>query len=148
MKVVIAVDGSHAAQHALRAFLRLATGFAVPPQVRLVAVVDYADLPGSLSKAPADAPDLLAEEATTALAVATELCGSLDENAKGIVLRGHVADEVLRVAEQFGADLVVVGTHGRKGVRRAVLGSTCESILRRSARPVLAVRQPAVFEEN
>lgn len=141
MKVVIAVDGSHVAHHAVRAFLRLAVGFAVPPEVRLVAVVDYADLPESLSKAPPNAPDLLAEEATTALAMATQLCSSLGENVEGVVLRGHVADEVLRFAEQFGADLVVVGTHGRKGVRRAVLGSTCESIIRRSARPVLAVRQ-------
>lgn len=140
MKAVVAVDGSHVAMNAVRAFLQLAEDFTTPPEVRLVAVADYADVPGSLGKAPPDAPDLLAEEAATALAMATELCRKLDGHVQEIILHGHVTERILQYAGQFGADLIVVGTHGRKGVRRAVLGSTCENILRSSPIPVLAVR--------
>ena len=144
MKAVVAVDGSHVSMNAVRAFLRLAEESITPPQVRLVAVADYADVPGSLGTAPADAPDLLAEEAATALAMAAELCSKLDGRVQEIILHGHVTEQILAYAGQFGADLIVVGTHGRKGVRRAVLGSTCESILRNAAIPVLAVRHDAV----
>ena len=143
MKVVIAVDGSHVAHRAVRAFLQLAMELAVPPEIRLIAVVDYADLPETLAKTPPDAPDLLAEQAGTALAMAQELCAHLGTHAQGIVLRGHVVDEIIRFAQEFGADLIVLGTHGRKGFRRAVLGSACEGVIRRATVPVLAVRHEA-----
>jgi len=50
----------------------------------------------------------------------------------------HVADLVAR----SGADLVVIGTHGRRGVERALLGSVAEAILRLSPVPVLMLRVP------
>ena len=55
------------------------------------------------------------------------------------MLQGHVVSEVLTYAGQVGASMIAVGTHGRKGIRRAVLGSTCEGLLRESKIPVLAV---------
>jgi nucleotide-binding universal stress UspA family protein len=45
-----------------------------------------------------------------------------------------------RLVEQRGADLVVMGTHGRRGLRRMVLGSVAERLLRISTVPVLMVR--------
>jgi nucleotide-binding universal stress UspA family protein len=50
-----------------------------------------------------------------------------------------LADEVAR----WRADLVVLGTHGRRGLRRMVLGSDAESVVRTSPVPVLLVRAPA-----
>ncbi|GAB3670509.1 universal stress protein [Halopiger thermotolerans] len=47
---------------------------------------------------------------------------------------------VLMVAEEYGADLIVMGTHGRTGVDRYLLGSVTERVLRRSDVPVLTVR--------
>jgi nucleotide-binding universal stress UspA family protein len=46
---------------------------------------------------------------------------------------------VRAVAEEVDADMVVIGTHGRKGIARALLGSVAEKILRTSTRPVLAI---------
>ena len=43
-------------------------------------------------------------------------------------------------AEQWGADLIVVGTHGRRGFRRLLLGSVAENLIRISTKPVLLVR--------
>jgi nucleotide-binding universal stress UspA family protein len=52
---------------------------------------------------------------------------------------GGVAREILRDAESAGADLIVMGTHGRSGFERLALGSVTEKILRKATCPVLAV---------
>ncbi|HEY8368052.1 MAG TPA: universal stress protein [Thermodesulfobacteriota bacterium] len=57
------------------------------------------------------------------------------------VLRGSTPDAIVRAAEAEGASLVVVGTHGRGGVRRLLLGSVAERIVRTSPCPVLTVRE-------
>ncbi len=53
---------------------------------------------------------------------------------------GDPADTVLRVAAEERADLIVIGTHGRSGLRRAVLGSVAEAVCRKAACPVATVR--------
>ena len=52
------------------------------------------------------------------------------------VLEGDPAATILNVAAEIGADLIAMGTHGREGVRRVVLGSVCESVVRRAPCPV------------
>lgn len=51
-----------------------------------------------------------------------------------------VADTILRQAKKQKADLIVLGTHGRRGIRRILLGSDAEAVLRESRVPVLLVR--------
>lgn len=55
---------------------------------------------------------------------------------------GVPADEIVRYAEQHGIDLIVMGTHGREGVMRAMLGSVAETVVRRASCPVLTVHHP------
>lgn len=56
-------------------------------------------------------------------------------------LRSEVAaDEITRLAVEVEADIIVVGTHGRRGMSRLVLGSVAESVVRRAECPVLVVR--------
>ena len=57
---------------------------------------------------------------------------------------GRVADAIVDEATSAGCDLIVIGTHGRRGLNRALLGSDAESVLRASPVPVLLVRAPAV----
>ena len=57
---------------------------------------------------------------------------------------GRVADAILQEAKSSGCDLIVIGTHGRRGFSRALLGSDAESVLRDSPVPVLLVRAPGV----
>jgi len=56
------------------------------------------------------------------------------------VVAGRVSDLVLEEAAAWQADLIVIGTHGRRGVRRVLLGSDAEQVLRGAAVPVLLVR--------
>ena len=59
--------------------------------------------------------------------------------AAAILRTGHAADEVLAVAKETKADLIVLGTHGRRGIPRALLGSVAEKIVRTAQAPVLTV---------
>ncbi|MCY1245043.1 Universal stress protein family protein [compost metagenome] len=52
----------------------------------------------------------------------------------------EIAERIEVEAETCNADLIVIGTHGRRGVRRLVLGSVAEGLIRVSNRPVLLVR--------
>ena len=60
-------------------------------------------------------------------------------------LSGRAAPEIVAHAKKVGADLIVMGTHGRSGFQHALLGSVAERVLRHSPCPVLVVpvRQPA-----
>lgn len=57
-----------------------------------------------------------------------------------VVLGPNPGEAIVEAAEAWGADLVVVGTHGRTGVRRLVLGSVAEYVVRHAKCPVLNVR--------
>jgi nucleotide-binding universal stress UspA family protein len=56
--------------------------------------------------------------------------------------QGDAAEEILRLAEEIPCDFIVLGTHGRTGVGRLLLGSVAERVLRKAACPVLTVKNP------
>jgi universal stress protein A len=53
---------------------------------------------------------------------------------------GDARDVIDRAAEQLGADLIVMGTHGRRGIRRILLGSVAETVVRTAPCAVLTIR--------
>lgn len=70
---------------------------------------------------------------------------------KGIKLETSIEqadprEGVLEAAEKTGADLIVMGTHGRRGISRALIGSVTEAIVRTSAIPVLTIHAPTMTE--
>jgi nucleotide-binding universal stress UspA family protein len=54
---------------------------------------------------------------------------------------GDPAGEIVRIAEDEGAELIVLGTHGRTGVTRLLMGSVAEVVVRRAPCPVLVYRE-------
>jgi nucleotide-binding universal stress UspA family protein len=65
----------------------------------------------------------------------------ISENAiKVVVLEGHPASELLSYSESHAIDLVVIGTHGRKGIDRLLIGSVADKVTRSSKVPILLVR--------
>ena len=58
------------------------------------------------------------------------------------LVRGYPADEIARLAEEEAVDMVVMGTHGRTGLTRLLMGSVAEAVVRRAGCPVLTIRQP------
>ena len=65
-----------------------------------------------------------------------------DLRTEHVVLHGEEIEVALTdYADEIAADLVVIGTHGRRGLRRLVMGSVAEKIVRKAKRPVLTVRE-------
>jgi nucleotide-binding universal stress UspA family protein len=59
-----------------------------------------------------------------------------------VLLNGDPAEEIVRYGRDAGMDLIVMGTHGRTGVERLVLGSVAEKVLRDASCSVLVVKLP------
>ena len=59
------------------------------------------------------------------------------------LLEGPVVETIVKHAEQAGASLLVLGTHGRSGFQRFILGSTAERVVRTASLPVLTVHLKA-----
>ena len=62
---------------------------------------------------------------------------------QGRVLTGYAAEEILRLAEAERIDLIIMGTHGRKGIDRILFGSVAEKVVKSATVPVLTIRPAA-----
>ncbi len=60
------------------------------------------------------------------------------------LLAGDPADAIIRLAETDNIDLIVMGTHGRRGLSRLLMGSVAEAVVRAAPCPVLTVKQPVL----
>lgn len=144
-RILVPVDGSPTSRRGLEEAVRLAGTLGAA--VRLVHVVDETPLTlnpeaatatGALiEQFAANGRQVLAEAQAAATAAGVQVSTALHEN-----IVGRVADRILEEAASWPADLVVMGTHGRRGLSHAVLGSDAEAVVRSAKVPVLLVRQP------
>ena len=145
-KILVAVDGSTASAKGLREAIRLAKTDSA--RLFILHVVDeypaFAALDGMMAGAPgADLVPAMREGGKRVLAKAEGVARKQKVKAKAILremLSGPAAYPIVREAKKLGADLIVLGTHGRRGVRRLVLGSDAEQVVRTASIPVLLVR--------
>lgn len=146
--ILIAVDGGTTSQRGLAEGLRLAK--ATGGRVMLVHVVNALILESEIAstayhQALAEAfrragSDILENAARAARAACVPFEQKIIEK-----IGAHASDEIIAAAKDWRADLIVLGTHGRRGLTRLVMGSDAELILRQSPVPVLMVRdQPEV----
>ena len=142
-KILVPVDGSPTATLGLDEAIKLAklTGAAI----RLLNVVDLwalAMTPDGIGATP-DLLTLLKESGRATLADAKARVDAAGVHADTVLadsLGGRVFELIIDEAARWGADLIVIGTHGRRGVGRLVLGSDAEQVVRLSPVPVLLVR--------
>lgn len=85
--------------------------------------------------------DALEKEGRRAIDTVAEQAEESDVEAVTAVRRGNPHDDILTYAAEHDINLIVVGTHGRTGVKRALLGSVTEDIVRHSEIPVLTVHR-------
>lgn len=130
-RILVPVDGSEPSRQALNEALRFARGVEDRPvvQVRVLHVLDDAlDQTELVGHGNAVLAEAVEQGAAAAITVSPLMKPAMD---------GSIAAAVLAEALACGADLIVMGTHGRKGLRRAVLGSVAEEVIRDSPVPVL-----------
>jgi nucleotide-binding universal stress UspA family protein len=76
----------------------------------------------------------------TAIAEAIDAIGSSVDDVRPTVVWGHPASEICRYARENDVDLIVIGSHGRSGIREALLGSVSHAVSNRASCPVTIVR--------
>lgn len=139
--VLVAVDFSSASRRAMELAVRWF------PDAQISAVTAYGTSRRSHLGDGREAGDAAAETHRLALkGFLDEVAGLLDERGKRaigqispVVGRGWAEDVILRAAEEQKPDLIIVGTHARGGLQRAVLGSVAEWVLTEAPCDVLAV---------
>ena len=143
--ILVPVDDSPTAQRGLDEALALARQ--LDSALHMLHVVDARLLLAHVSEHAS--PDALLSdwhaEGERMVSASVERARTIGLTATGVVRYDphlRVCDMILREAKQAGAKLIVMGTHGRRGMTRAVLGSDAELVLRESAVPVLLVRTP------
>ena len=147
--ILVPVDGSPTSNLGLDESIKLAklSGGCL----RLVHVLDGLMFVTGLEYCTADLPGLMEETGEEILRNAktrAEASGIAVETVLSQTCGGRVCDVVSEQARLFGADLIVIGTHGRRGIGRLVIGSDAEQIARTAAMPVLMVRAPEFDAET
>ncbi len=140
-KIVVPLDGSELAEEAFREAVPLARAFGA--ELVLVGVLDLtAGMYDVYAEAfdPVDLRTQLEKFLTGALDRARERVEAEGVKARSVFRVGVPHEEIAAVAEEEGADLVVMTTHGRKGLSHLLLGSVTEKVIRTAPCPVLVVR--------
>ncbi|MBJ6988624.1 MULTISPECIES: universal stress protein [unclassified Devosia] len=145
--ILIATDGSELANKALSAALELAklNGASV---IALTSTDPIVSALGGGSFGAIDAGSILSEleesyakHAKTILAQARDIAQAQGVNIETRYLAEHrPADAILEAAEKIGCDTIVMGSHGRRGFQRMLLGSQAAEVLARSTIPVLVIK--------
>lgn len=146
-KILVPIDGSPTAQRALDEAVRLASKLG--SEIDLIFVVDNSDMLYSVGYY--DPATLRQEQVAfghkTLDAVAAGLAASGIAHTTHVIEEpvavGDVSGTILDCAARFGAELILLGTHGRRGMRRLVMGSVAEGVVRKATLPVLLIHADA-----
>jgi nucleotide-binding universal stress UspA family protein len=144
--VLIATDGSDLAQKAESVGLTLAK--ALNAQVTAVAVTEPWEAFSMAALAERGMPNPVADYDECMAAAANRILWSASETAKKIsvscatlhVKDRHPAEGIIETAKEQGCDLIVMASHGRRGISRALLGSQATKVITLSPVPVLVCR--------
>lgn len=125
-RVLVPVDGSEIADRALDEAINLSKGHPVELKIVFIGSDDessHAVIETAMTRA-----------VNAGLQPESGLLGKFETE--------EIADVILQGAKEWGADLIVMATHGRRGVAHLILGSVTEGVIRASPVPVLVVRAP------
>jgi nucleotide-binding universal stress UspA family protein len=144
-RILVPVDGSACSAHGLAEAIRLAKNQG--GSIRLMHVVNEFILDPAYSP-QAYSPNVIEAIKESGKAVLERAAG--DVRKAGVVcdtvllesVGGPAADFIVAQAKEWPAELIVMGTHGRRGLRRLALGSDAESVVRLAPVPLLLVRLP------
>ena len=145
-KILVPVDGSGTSANGLNEAIKVAKSLG--SGLRLVHIVnefvfDYSYSPATYA---VDVVESLRERGKTILEESAALARRQGITPETVLLEsigGPAADLIVAQAKDYHADLIVMGTHGRRGLRRLALGSDAEQVVRLSTVPVLLVKGEA-----
>ena len=140
----VAVDDSDPSDAAVEFALELAR--AEKAQLIFCGVADTAYLTGNAAAYAFEPGPMLAEMHEAVMATVTAAADRARESGlrcEAIVVDGSPASVIPKVAQSHHARAIVIGTHGRRGLRRWLVGSVAESVVQNSPIPVVVIRGPS-----
>jgi len=143
-KIIIATDGSDMSKNAIKTGIDIAhyakgciAAVYVIDISRLSHLPGYAMLPGLKEKIS----QLMREEGKQATQYAEDLARIMNVPCQKIVVQGNPSIEILKSAREIEADLIVIGSMGRTGFEKILLGSVAEKVVLQSSIPVLMIKE-------
>ena len=136
MKLLVAIDSSPGSSTVVDEVAR--RPWPSRTTVCVLHIIDWSQLPSDASLIHA-----VKQSAYVLVKSASDKLGKVELQANAKVLEGHPRTTVAEYAKEWGADLVLVGSHGASGLVRFLLGSVAQAALRRSPCSVEIVRRPA-----
>ena len=144
-RILVPIDGSAPSEAAVALALRMAKDWS--SELVFASIVDSDRIVAECASTAYGDPLPIVEAMTES---AGQLLGAAAQQARdaGVASRtalerqGSAVPGILEAAKRERADLIVMGSHGRRGLSRLVMGSTTEGVLRASELPVLVVREP------
>jgi nucleotide-binding universal stress UspA family protein len=138
-RILVPTDGSAATHEAIEHAVDLAAEHgATIHALYVVNSASFASLP--VESSWENVASLLDEEGAAALDDVEKIASERGVPVERVLIEGNPSREIVRYGENENCDLVVMGTHGRGGIDRLLLGSVAEKVVRSSSVPVLTVR--------
>jgi nucleotide-binding universal stress UspA family protein len=137
-RILVPVDGSEPAMMATQYAVVLAKTFGAKLKVIYVDTgADALELPEEL-----EADEVMdgLHPSARGLAVAKTMCERNGVECEAEVIQGGVAKRIVAAADDFDADMIVMGDTGRTGLKRVALGSIAETVLKGSEKPVFVIK--------
>jgi nucleotide-binding universal stress UspA family protein len=136
--ILIATDGSEYIKKAVDYGIELASNTGA--KLHVIYVVDTR----AYSKIPLSSPteytfSILRQEGDMAIQYVAGRAEATGLEVEGIIAEGHPADEIIKYAEKNSIDLIVMGTLGKSGLEKFLLGSVADKVIRSSRIPVITV---------
>lgn len=143
-RILVAVDGSHTADQALQEAIKLSKE--LQAQLRIVHIVDTLNINLDTEfPSPPELTDAIIKNGQAVLrnaeAVAKKAGVAVESHLIEIETLGfRIAEAIAADAEAWAADVIVLCTHGRKGLSHLFMGSVAEGVVRVATKPVLLIR--------
>ena len=139
-KIVIPTDGSDVSIEAARHAIEI--GKLMKAEIYAIYVIDIAPFIGLPTEGFWETmKEILNEEGEKALKNVKKMAEEYGANVKCEILEGVPANEIVEFAEKKRADIIVMGTSGKTGLDRFLLGSVAEKVIRNAHCPVLIVKK-------
>ena len=141
-KVLVPIDFTETSDKALDFAIDLAFKLDASVAVMHSYEIPVMGFPDGALVATVDVATRIADAARKGLDAAIQARASRGVQLTAILRDGVAWEEIRAVAEETHADLIVIGTHGRRGIARALLGSVAENVIRTVKTPVLTIHGP------
>lgn len=141
-RILVPTDFTETSDRALDWAVDLAASVGASVTVMHAYEIPIVGFPDGALIATADVASRIADASRAALDACVEQRRGKGVPLDSVLREGVPWEEINRLADEVNADMVVIGTHGRRGLARALLGSVAENVIRTAHRPILTIHGP------